>query len=250
MKRKTISRRGFLTGTVAAGSSAPFVLPSIAREYSGAEPWTPSAAQVPQLASPAPGKFFTPEERKFIDAAVDRLIPKDEWPSATEAGVAHFLDDQLAGPFGRAQSWYMQGPWEKGEDSQGFQSRLAPAPLYRAAIKAVDQHCRDKYSGKPFAELSTSDQDEVLKGLEKGDVALKGVDAKTFFTMLLQNTIEGFFSDPVHGGNKDMAGWKMIGFPGARYDYRPYVSKHNQKLDLEPVSVAGIDSFGAGTPPR
>ena len=144
----------------------------------------------------------------------------------------------------------MQGPWEKGEKTQGFQSRLAPSALYRAAVMAVDQHCRDKYSGKGFAELSTSDQDDVLKGLENGDVELKGVDAKAFFKMLLQNTIEGFFSDPVHGGNKDMVGWRMIGFLGARYDYRPYVSRHNQKLDLEPVSVAGIDSFGAGTPPK
>jgi gluconate 2-dehydrogenase gamma chain len=250
MRRKTISRRGFLTGTVVAGSTAKFVLPGLAREYSGAEPWSPSAAQLPEPVSPASGKFFTPDERRFIEAAVDRLIPKDDWPSATEAGVAHFLEVQLAGPFGRAQSWYMQGPWEKGEKTQGFQSRLGPAALYRAAVKAVDQHCRDKYSGKGLAELSTSDQDDVLKGLEKGNVELKGVDAKTFFKMLLQNTIEGFFSDPVHGGNKDMVGWRMIGFPGARYDYRPYVSRHNQKLDLEPVSVAGIDSFGAGTPPK
>ncbi|MBN9077757.1 MAG: twin-arginine translocation pathway signal protein [Rhizobiales bacterium 65-79] len=250
MSRKSISRRGFLTATLAAGSTAPLVLPALARQYQGSEPWTPDVAMAPERATPAPAKFFSPEERTFIEAAVDRLIPKDEWPSATEAGVAHFLDGQLAGAFGRAESWYMQGPWEKGEDSQGFQSRLAPAPLYRAAIKAIDDHCGEKYGGRKFADLSSSDQDDVLKGLEKGDVKLKGVDAKTFFTMLLQNTIEGFFSDPVHGGNKDMVGWKMIGFPGARYDYRPYISKHNQKLDIEPVSVAGVDSFGAGTPSK
>jgi gluconate 2-dehydrogenase gamma chain len=248
MNKKSISRRSFLTATIAAGSTAQVVLPSLAREYQGAEPWTPNVALAPERASPAPAKFFTPEEKTFIEAAVDRLIPKDEWPSATEAGVAHFLDDQLAGPFGRAESWYMQGPWEKGEDTQGFQSRLAPAPLYRAAIKAIDNHCGEKYGGKKFSDLSPSQQDDVLKGLEKGDIELKGVDAKTFFKMFLQNTIEGFFSDPVHGGNKDMVGWKMIGFPGARYDYRPYVAKHNQKLEIEPVSVAGVDSFGPGTP--
>jgi gluconate 2-dehydrogenase gamma chain len=250
MSKNSISRRGFLTATLAAGSTAPAFIPALAREYNGSEPWSPDAASLPKPATPAPSKFFTAEERTFIEAAVDRLIPKDEWPSATEAGVAHFLDDQLAGAFGRAQSWYMQGPWEKGEDSQGFQSRLAPAALYRAAIKAVNDHCGEKFGGKKFSDLSTSDQDDVLKGLEKGDIKLKGVDAKTFFTMLLQNTVEGFFSDPVYGGNKDMTGWKMIGFPGARYDYRPYVSKHNQKLDLQPVSVAGVDSFGAGTPPK
>jgi gluconate 2-dehydrogenase gamma chain len=57
--------------------------------------------------------------------------------------------------------------------------------------------------------------------------------------MFLQNVIEGFFSDPIYGGNRDMVGWKLIGFPGARYDYRPYVSKHNQKLALEPVGIGG-----------
>jgi gluconate 2-dehydrogenase gamma chain len=55
----------------------------------------------------------------------------------------------------------------------------------------------------------------------------------------MQNTVEGFFSDPLYGGNKDMAGWKLIGFPGARYDYRPYVSRHGEKLDLEPVGIMG-----------
>ena len=60
-----------------------------------------------------------------------------------------------------------------------------------------------------------------------------------FFKQLLDNTMEGFFADPIYGGNRDMVSWKMIGFPGARYDYRPYLSKHNQKLDLEPVSIAG-----------
>ncbi len=250
MAKKIVSRRGFLAGTLAAGSSLGLVTPGAAREYSGEEPWSPDSASAPVPASPAAGRFFTPQERTFIDAAVDRLIPKDEWASATEAGVAHFLDDQLAGPFGRAQSWYMQGPWEKGDDSQGFQSRLAPAQLYRAAIAAIDKHCKDTFQGKAFADLSDSDKDKVLKGLEGGDIKLQGVDAKAFFTMLLQNTIEGFFSDPVHGGNKDMVGWKMIGFPGARYDYRPYIAKHNQKLDLDPVSVAGVDSFGAGTPSK
>ena len=96
------------------------------------------------------------------------------------------------------------------------------------------------YGGRTFAELSGDQQDEVLTGLEKGDVELEGVSGTTFFDLFLQNTIEGFFGDPVHGGNRGMVAWKMIGFPGARYDYRPYVSRYNEKLDLEPVSVAGM----------
>ena len=79
----------------------------------------------------------------------------------------------------------------------------------------------------------------MLKGIEGGDVKLKDVDGKAFFTLFLQNTIEGFFSDPIYGGNRDMVGWKLLGFPGARYDYRPYVKKHNQKLGLAPVGIKG-----------
>ena len=65
------------------------------------------------------------------------------------------------------------------------------------------------------------------------------MDAKAFFKQLLLNTQEGFFADPMYGGNKDMAAWKMIGFPGARYDYRDFVAKHNQLFPLPPVSIQG-----------
>ena len=153
-------------------------------------------------------QFLTPEEESFIDAAVARLIPQDDLgPGAKEAGVTTFLDRQLAGPFGRAEHWYMQGPWEDGEKTQGYQSRLTPAQLYRAAIKAIDAHSRAAFGDKAFAELAADDQDQVLTGLENGTIELQGADAKTFFDVFLQNTIEGFFSDPIYGGNRDMAGW-------------------------------------------
>jgi len=73
------------------------------------------------------------------------------------------------------------------------------------------------------------------------------VSGQAFFDFLLQNTIEGFFWDPIYGGNRDMVGWKLIGFPGARYDYRPYVKKHNQRLDLAPVSIAGRPGWTSGS---
>lgn len=130
----------------------------------------------------------------------------------------------------------MQGPWPEGTDSQGYQSRYTPAELYRVAIKAIDAYCRDNHDGKPFAELSSG---ELLEQMQHDKLKLEGVSAKTFFDRLIQNTQEGFWCDPIYGGNRDMVGWKLIGFPGARYDYRPYVGKHNQKLDLEPVAIMG-----------
>jgi len=79
----------------------------------------------------------------------------------------------------------------------------------------------------------------VLTSLEKDEIKFNPVKGKAFFDLLLQNTIEGFFSDPIYGGNRDMVGWKLIGFPGARYDYRPYVKLHNQRLSLAPVGIIG-----------
>ena len=66
-----------------------------------------------------------------------------------------------------------------------------------------------------------------------------GVDGKAFFQQVLANTREGFFADPLYGGNRNMSGWNMIGFPGARYDYRDWVERHNERFPLPPVSIVG-----------
>ncbi|MEW5423014.1 gluconate 2-dehydrogenase subunit 3 family protein [Amorphus sp. 3PC139-8] len=240
--KTALDRRSFLRGSLVAAPAVLAAKPAEAREYGGdGGPWEPNAARPPTVAPVPSNQFFTDDERRFVTAAVDRLIPPDEeWPGAADLGVPDFLDDQLAGSFGRGDRWYMQGPWPKGTDTQGYQSRFAPAGLYRRAIAAIDDHCRSAFDGQRFAELSAEQQDDVLKGLDEETIELEGVSAKTFFDLFLQNTIEGFFGDPVHGGNRDMIAWKMIGFPGARYDNRPYVSRHNERLDLEPVSVAGM----------
>jgi gluconate 2-dehydrogenase gamma chain len=244
------SRRKFLStgaaiGSVAVGSAVTGIQ---AKSISGEVPWSPGQSDAPQPITPEAPHFFEPQERAFIDAAVERLIPADNLgPGAREAGVTTFIDAQLAGPYGRAETWYMQGPWSEGTDQQGYQSRLTPAQTYRAAIKSVDDECRRRYEGKSFAELPAERQDELLSGLEKNEVALQGVNAKGFFELLLQNTLEGFWSDPIYGGNRDMAGWKLIGFPGARYDYRPYVDKHGMQLNLPPVGLKGRPGWTPST---
>ena len=240
VRRTDFNRRQILSATALVGSAVA-VDRATARSISGEVPWQPDEAnKPPPIIEPGLSQFFTPDEGNFIDAAVSRLIPKDDLgPGAKEAGVTVFLDRQLAGPYGKGSDWYMQGPWEHGTKTQGYQSRRNPAELYRAAVKAIDDYCKDKYGGKNFPALAPDQQDQVLKGVEGGDITLEEVDGKTFFKLFLQNTTEGFFSDPIYGGNRDMVGWKLIGFPGARYDYRPYVKKHNQKLGLAPVGIKG-----------
>jgi gluconate 2-dehydrogenase gamma chain len=207
----------------------------------GEMPWTPGSADSPPGASGADYQYFKPAELAFISAAVARLIPHDEvGPGAVDAGVPFFIDRQLAGPYGRGDHFYLGGPWPKGTPQQGYQSRFTPAQLYRAAIEAVDKYVASAFGGSSFANLQPRDQDTVLMGLESGSIALDGgVEAKTFFDMLLQNTKEGYFSDPIYGGNKDMSAWKMIGFPGAHYDYLDWVERYGERVPYPPVSFMG-----------
>ena len=151
-----------------------------------------------------------------------------------------FLDRQLADGYGRGDHFYLGGPWPKGTPEQGYQTRLSPAQVYRAAIPAIEDHVRGQFGGKGFKDLAPADQDRVLKSLESGEAKLGGgADAKAFFTLFLQNVKEGYFSDPVYGGNRDMAAWKMIGFPGAHYDYKEWVPRHNQRVPYPPVGLKG-----------
>ena len=144
-----------------------------------------------------------------------------------------FLDRQLAGKFGQGDHIFLGGPWPKGTPEQGYQTRFSPAQLYRAAIASIDRYVGANFNGAAFSKIAAEDQDKVLKGLESGDIKLDdGVDSKAFFAMLLQNTKEGYFSDPIYGGNKDMGAWKMIGFPGAHYDYKEWVSRHGEPRAL------------------
>ena len=162
-----------------------------------------------------------------------------------------FLDRQLAGAYGSAEGLYDRAPFIQGAEEQGPQSSKTPAQTYRAALQALDQYCREGREsgiprGKRFAELAPEEQDEVLHGLEGGTVHLSEVDGKQFFTTLLKDMQDGFFADPIYGGNRDMCAWKMIGFPGARYDYRDWVSRHNERYPLPPVSIAGRADWTPG----
>jgi gluconate 2-dehydrogenase gamma chain len=203
-------------------------------------PWAADQTDRPDHLDERPGYIFlTPAEAAFIEAAVARLIPSDETgPGANEAGVPRFIDRQLAGPYGAGDHFYLQPPFPKGLPTQGWQMG-APAEVYRAAIPAIDRWSNATY-GKSFAAIDPSTQDEALKMLEDGKAELGDApDAKAFFALLLQNVIEGYFSDPIYGGNRDMGPWRMIGFPGARYNLRPFVNRYGERYPLPPVGLTG-----------
>jgi gluconate 2-dehydrogenase gamma chain len=231
-----LSRRSFFK---AAGGAAAAL--AAHPEALAAPPRKPAAA--PAAAAPAAWLFFRPDEAAFIEAATERLIPADaNGPGAREAGVASYIDRQLAGAWGAGERLYRSGPWHSGEPTQGYQLPFTPAELFRNALRGVTVLVRRQH-GTAFAQLPAAQQDAFLEALQHSNEELDGVPAHVFFESLLAMTVEGFFSDPVYGGNRDMAAWKMIGFPGAYASFYDLVDRHGIAYTREPISI-GDDGRG------
>lgn len=234
-----MKRREFLTSITALGVASTIPTLTQAEVVNGGQPWEPGKIQTP-LAPPRIGglQYLTQHEFDTVGAIAERFIPADETSlSGKEAGCAIFIDRQLAGDYGNAVAIYRLGKFVKGTAEQGPQSPLTPAQRYRLGIAALDKALQQQY-GKDFLSLSGDQQDQVLTAMEKNSLDLgEEVETKVFFELLLQNVREGFLADPIYGGNKDMTSWKMIGFPGARYDFRDLLPKKGQKLNIIPTSL-------------
>jgi len=222
-----VSRRAFFQ--LAGGATAALAVPL---------PATSEAAPKEAPASkPQAVIFFRPDELRFIEAATERLIPADDnGPGAREAGVANFIDRQLGGAWGAGERLYRSGPWKAGEPSQGYQLPFTPAELFRNALRGIAEDVQKRHNSS-FDKLSGPQQDAYLEALQTGRQDLYGVPAHMFFESLLALTIEGFFSDPVYGGNRDMAAWKMIGFPGAYASFYDLVDQHGLAYTRAPISM-------------
>jgi gluconate 2-dehydrogenase gamma chain len=139
--------------------------------------------------SRSPWRFLRTDEARALAAICDQLVPPDADPGADWAQVVNFIDVQLCGPF---------------RDSQA---------LYRNGITCIDETSRSSY-GNPFAQLSSDHQITVLTALEKGNPPKeiwKTVAPRAFFETILAHTMQGFYGDPRHGGNRAHASWKMVG---------------------------------------
>lgn len=234
-----MKRREFLTSITALGVASTIPTLTQAEVVNGGQPWEPGKVQTPP-APPRKGglQYLTQHEFATVGAIAERFIPADETSlSGKEAGCAIFIDRQLAGDYGNAVAIYRLGKFVKGTPEQGPQSPLTPAQRYRLGIAALDKATQQQY-GQDFVSLSGEQQDQVLTAMEKNSLDLgEEVETKVFFELLLQNVREGFLADPIYGGNKDMTSWKMIGFPGARYDFRDLLPKKGQKLTIIPTSL-------------
>ena len=139
----------------------------------------------------SPWRFLTPEEASTLTPICERIVPADQDPGAAWAGVVNYIDRQLVGPFKRFQKTYRKGIAGVGETSLAV-------------------------FGKKFVELPSERQTRVLTTLEKdqapGEV-WKQISSKQFFALLVGHTMQGFYGDPRHGGNREAVSWKMLGVP-------------------------------------
>jgi gluconate 2-dehydrogenase gamma chain len=168
-----------------------------------------------------PLRFFSRAEALIVAAAASRIFPSDEaGPGAQEAGVVVYIDRQLAGPWGRDRYRYTQGPFDEDAPKElGYQGKATPQQIYREMLKDL----------RGFDHLGPNEQDQKLKQIER----------TLFFLLLRKNTIEGMFCDPMHGGNIDMVGWQLIGFPGPRMNNFEDVEKHfGEAFRPKPVSLS------------
>jgi gluconate 2-dehydrogenase gamma chain len=205
-------RREFLV--LPAKSLGGLLLYTLARE--------PFRLQAQEGTVRVPLRFFTATEARVVSAACERIFPADDsGPGATEAGAAVYIDRQLAGPYGRDKYRYTKGPWVDSVPEHGNQSKATPREIYREGLRLLED----------FPALPAAQQDAKLRAIEK----------TPFFQLLRRHTLEGMFSDPLHGGNAGMIGWQLIGYPGPRMSYREEIRQDTgEAWRRKPVSLADM----------
>jgi gluconate 2-dehydrogenase gamma chain len=239
----TFPRRRFLFGAglagtaVAAGFAPEFS--TLAQAEASATPAAVPASVNPAGSAPETLLTLTATEAAFVTAAVDTFIPADELsPAGSDCGIVIFIDRQLASDWGGGAKMYRSGPFHKGKPEQGYQLALTPRQFLQAGIAEANAWSHKTY-GKAFDGLSQPDRVAALKAMEVGKAGFATLAARMFFNALLNITIEGFFSDPAYGGNRNYASWKMLGFPGLPATYADKFEEYrNRRYIAPPRSMA------------
>ena len=214
-KKHDETRRAFLIGAALGAAASTGLAPE-------AHAQSRDAAMAPahtMAASDAHGAFLNDEDAATMTAFTERLWPAAPGkPGATEAGVLNYIDLALAGAYA---------------DQQDF---------YRRGLAQLDAYCRSAH-GKPFAQLGAAQQDEVIRALEQGKATgFTWPTAPAFFNTVRTHTMEGLFADPIYGGNKNFAGWRQIGFPGAQPLFSDADMQSREAFTRAPI--VGLQSRG------
>jgi gluconate 2-dehydrogenase gamma chain len=219
MPKHDVARRKFLAGAAAgAGAVAGAgLVPEVAAQNYGHKEASPGS----QANAIAHGAFFNQLEAGMIVAFTERLMPGAEGkPGAREAGVLNYIDLALSGAYADLQDFYRRG------------------------LAQLDAYCRTNHH-KPFPQLEAAQQDAVIAALEDGKASgFTWPAAQEFFSTIRTHTMEGMFADPIYGGNKEFAGWRLVGFPGAQAFFTP--AEMRSKMAFTRASMAGLQTTDRG----
>jgi len=166
----------------------------------------------PHSAGERHGAFFNHDDAATIAAFAERLMPGAPGkPGARDAGVLNYIDLALSGAYADLQDFYRRG------------------------LAQLDAYCRKTYH-EPFVRLEAARQDEVITALEAGNATeFTWPTPQEFFNTVRTHTMEGMFADPIYGGNKDFAGWRLVGFPGAQPIYTATDMQNKQGFSRTPI---------------
>ena len=239
----------------------------------------PTAQQYPEVPytppEPPPAnilRVFTPHEAHTVEALTARILPGTPAdPGAREAGVTTYIDNFLAVKDGLPEPTYREPPfaqtysgkppagaesgpyqvlWVPHDQIQryGYQSALTPRDVYRIGVAAVDRYAQTKFT-QDFVNLSEAQQDSIVGDMADGKITSfdKELSAQSFFHTLRRHTTEGMFSDPAYGGNRNLVGWKLVGYPGAQRAYLPQ-DFQTEGTTRKPQAIAQMNHFNPGQP--
>jgi hypothetical protein len=163
--------------------------------------------------------FFNEADAATIESATARIFPSDELGAgAIEARVVIYIDRALAGPY------------------------ASLGDVYRRAIAGLDTGSQTRY-GARFSNLPAEAQDTMLSSIERNELAEQGVPAE-FMPLLVRHTREGMFCDPVHGGNRDLVGWRLLGYPGIHRVWHHDEQAIGAAIRPRPLTTIADDRFG------
>ena len=208
ISRRTLLKHVGLAGAVAAVPMKMLASASLA-------PAAGAFQRAAQTLAPEALETLTAAEAGTLGAILARLIPADETgPGAVEAGAGRYIDRALGGALALARD------------------------AYRRGLEAVDRYARSS-RGAPFLQLSTENQDAVLRDMEADLATGFGAPSSTFFNLVRTHAIQGTFCDPYYGGNASFVGWDLIGYPGLRLAVTP----NEQRLDarMKPTHRSAYD---------
>lgn len=207
--RRALLKQAGVASAVALGSSAP--LANAAAEHDSS-----AGSSIPVREA---YETLTAAESETLEAVVDRILPSDaNGPGAREARAVHFIDRALAGYLSNLRSTYAIG------------------------LLAIDKAAQVQHD-KPFAQLTPAQQDTLLKAVESNQIEGFEGSASAFFAMVRNHTIDGTFSDPYYGGNRDYIGWDMLGYPGVRMGASPADVRDEETLTPSHQSAYDLPPF-------